>query len=303
MRCAVMAVDLENLKDALRLLQGARNKSLTSNHQNAVVLWMSGCIHWMNHQRVEGISDWQAAIQAFKACGTNNHMDPDRKGWYTDKMRELDGYLTEAIRIGGLPIFQRPAAPPDPSATASQPPSGPNNLSFESDSLRWVSCQVSEDVPAGGFGPTGFDPDPSGFLEISEVVIGGEAYNILSVKRTAANFRHAVEINSQRRYQTVHVTGTSMNAAIPVPIEPGDYVLIVSQPVVEDNEIVVAGILDQDVRATVKRFCRRNGRIQLKPESSDESNYQFDWEKEYDEKLGDQFEIIGVVEAVFKKKS
>src|SRR5258706_12911451 len=54
--CAVMAADLENLKDALRLLQGAENKYKTSPHQNAVALWMIGCIQWMARQKVEGIS-------------------------------------------------------------------------------------------------------------------------------------------------------------------------------------------------------------------------------------------------------
>lgn len=302
LRCAVMAVDLESLKDALRLLQGARNKSLTSAHQNAVVLWMTGCIHWMNRQKVEGISEWQAAIQAFKVCGVNNQMDPARKGWYTNKMQELDGYLAEAIRIGGLPPLQQPTSQANTPSGAQQPsPAGTDP--FEDDTLRWVSCQVSESVPAGGFGPTGFDPDPLGFLEISEVTIDDEPYQVFGVRRVPTSYRFAVDIDSRSRYHTVRVTGTSMNIAIPVSIEPGDYVLIVSQSDANDNDIVVAGILGQDERATVKRFFRRNGKIQLRPESSDESNYEIDWEREFDENLDDEFTIIGVVEAVFKKKS
>jgi peptidase S24-like protein len=301
LRCAVMAVDLENLKDALRLLQGARNKSLTSAHQNAVVLWMTGCIHWMNHQKVEGISEWQAAIKTFRDRRLNAQVDPARLQWYNDKMRELDGYLAEAIRIGGLPPFQSQPAPAGAAARTQAPPAA-GATSSESDVLRWVSCQVSELIPAGGFGPAGFDPNPLGFLGISEVLIEDEPYKIFSVWRNTATYRYAVNINSQSCYHTARVTGTSMNAASPVPIEPGDYVLIVSRPDVDDNEIVVAGILGQDERATVKRFYRRNGKIQLKPESSDESNYNIDWEKEFDEKLDDEFKIIGVVEAVFKKK-
>jgi hypothetical protein len=301
LRCAVMAADLENLKDALRLLQGAKNKSLTSAHQNAVVLWMTGCIHWMNHQKVEGISEWQAAIQTFRDRRLNAQVDPVRSKWYTDKMQELQGHLAEAIRIGGLPPFQRQAAQAGASAGAQQPsPAG--TAFFGSDSLRWVSCQVSESVPAGGFGPTGFDPNPLGFLEISEVLIEDEPYQVFSVRRTSTTHRYAVNIDSQSRYQTIRVIGTSMNAATPVPIEPGDYVLIVSRPNVDDNEIVVAGILGHDERASVKRFHRRNEKIQLKPESSDESNYDLDWEKEFDETLDEEFKIIGVVEAVFKKK-
>jgi hypothetical protein len=298
--CAVMAADLENLKDALRLLQGAKNKSLTSAHQNAVVLWMTGCIHWMNRQKVEGISEWQAAIQTFRERRLNAQVDPTRSRWYTDKMQELEGYLAEAIRIGGLPPFQQRVAQ-ESNGGRTQPPAGTSTVN--SDSLRWVSCQVSESVPAGGFGPMGFDPDPLGFLEISEVLIEDEPYQVFSVRRSSATQRQSVNISSQSYYQTIRVTGNSMNVARPIPIEPGDYVLLVSQPDAEDNAIVVAGILGQDQRATVKRLSRRNGKIQLKPESSDDSNYTIDWEKEFDERLDNEFRIIGVVEAVFKKKS
>ena len=299
LRCAVMAADLENLRNALRLLQGAKNKSLTSAHQNAVVLWMTGCIYWMNRQKVEGISEWQAAIKTFRERRLNAQVDPTRSQWYTNKLRELDGYLTEAIRIGGLPPFQQPAAQTR-NSTRTQPPA--RGSSIANDSLRWVSCQVSESVPAGGFGAFGFDPNPVGFLEISEVLIEGEPYQVFSVRHSSATQGESVNISSQSSYQAIRITGTSMNAARPVPIDPGDYVLIVAQPDVEDNAIVVAGILGQDQRATVKRFCRRNGKIQLTPESSDDSNYTIDWEKEFDEKLDDEFRIIGVVEAVFKKR-
>ena len=303
LRCAVMAADLENLKDALRLLQGAKNKSLTSAHQNAVVLWMTGCIHWMNRQKVEGISAWQEAIKTFSDRRLNAQVDPARSQWYQEKLDELEGYLASAIRIGGLPPFQQPVteAGTPPGAQQSPPPAGADP--FEDDTLRWISCQVSELIPAGGFGPTGFDPDPLGFLEISEVKIQDEPYLVFGIGRAPTSYRYAVDIDSRLRYRTVRVTGTSMNVARPVRIEPGDYVLILSQDKPDDNDIVVAGIQGQDERATVKRFFRRNGKIQLKPESSDESNYEIDWEKEFDENLDNEFKIIGVVIAVFKKKS
>jgi len=298
-RCAVMAADLENLKDALRLLQGAENKYKTSPHQNAVALWMIGCIQWMARQKVEGISKWQSAISMFRDRKLNAQVDARKSQWYADKLPELEEYLAEAIRIGELPPFKLPAEGVAATEDAEDEP--PFEASFfEGDSLRWVSCQVSESVPAGGFGPTGFDPNPLGFLEISEVLIEDEPYEVFSVHRPS--IRHnTVDISSQSRYHTVHITGTSMNAAKPISIDPGDYVLIVSQPAVEDNEIVVAGFLGQNERSSVKRLRRRNGRIQLMPESTDPSNYELDWEKEFDE-LDDEFRIIGVVEAVLKKK-
>ena len=54
-RCAKIASDLENLKDALRLLLAAESKYKAYPHQHAVALWMVGCIHWfyVTTQRAE----------------------------------------------------------------------------------------------------------------------------------------------------------------------------------------------------------------------------------------------------------
>lgn len=300
LRCAVMAADLENLKDALRLLQGAENKYKTSPHQNAVALWMIGCIQWMARQKVEGISKWQAAISMFKDRKLNAQVDARKSQWYADKLPELEEYLAEAIRIGDLPPFKLPTKVGSVAQDAEAEPPLERSF-FENDSLRWVSCQISETVPAGGFGPTGYDPNPLGFLEISEILIQDEPYAVFGVHRPS--IRHnIVDISSQSQYKTVYVIGTSMNAARPVSIEEGDYVLIQSQPDVDDNEIVVAGIFGQDERATIKRLKRRNGKIQLLPESTDAKHYEIDWEREFSE-LDDDFRIIGVVKAVFKKKT
>ena len=92
-----------------------------------------------------------------------------------------------------------------------------------------------------------------------------------------------------------------MNAAKPIPIVEGDFVLIQAQPDVGDNEIVVAGITGQDERATVKRLKRRNGKIRLVPETTDPKHSEIDWEKEFSE-LDEDFRIIGTVIAIFKKK-
>jgi SOS-response transcriptional repressor LexA len=78
--------------------------------------------------------------------------------------------------------------------------------------------------------------------------------------------------------------------------------LVHSQDDADDNEIVVAGIFGQDDRATVKRLKHRNGKYQLIPESNDPHHYELDWEKEFN-KLDGEFKIVGVVEAVFKKKN
>lgn len=65
--------------------------------------------------------------------------------------------------------------------------------------------------------------------------------------------------------------------------------------------LFVGAIFGQDERAKLKRLKGRNGKIRLIPESYDPSKYEPDWKKEFNE-LDDEFRIVGVVEAVFKKR-
>ena len=301
--CAKIAADLENVKSALYYFQGAKSKYTGFPHQHAVVLWMMGCVHWVMKQNVDGITTWQTAITLFRERQLNAQVDSERAKWYLERLGRMEQALATAIDTGKLPNFNL-SAPQDPAQSVGGDASAESDAEryfFDGDSLRWVSCQVSESVPAGGFGPTGFDPNPLGFLEISEVLIEEEPYQVLSVQRPSQR-RNSVDINSQSKYQTLCVTGTSMNAAKPIPIVEGDFVLIQAQPDVDDNEIVVAGITGYDERATIKRLKRRNGKIRLVPETTDPKNSEIDWDKEFSE-LDEDFKIIGTVIAIFKKKS
>jgi Peptidase S24-like len=301
--CAKIAADLENLKSALYYFQGAEGKYKGFPHQHAVVLWMTGCVHWVMNENVDGITVWQNAIVLFRERQLNAQVDSEMAKWYNERLSRMEQALAAAIDTGRLPSCNL-STPPDPAQPAdvgAEAGSDADRFLFDGDSLRWVSCQVSESIPAGGFGPTGFDPDPLGFLEISEVLIEDEPYQVFSVRRPSTS-RNVADISSQSRYQTVRVTGTSMNAAKPIPIVEGDFVLIQAQPDVDDNEIVVAGITGQDERATVKRLKRRNGKIRLVPETTDPKNSEIDWEKEFSE-LDEDFRIIGTVIAIFKKKT
>ena len=250
-------------------------------------------------ENVEAISSWQTAISLFQDRQVNAQVDSEKAQWYIVRLKTLDEALTTAIDTRKLPPCNLSA--PFEAAQPENPDTVSEQSSFEGDTLRWMSCQVSESVPAGGFGPTGFDSNPLGFLEISEVLIEEEAYQVYSVRRTSSR-RNTAEINSQSYYQTVRVTGTSMNAAKPIPILDGDYVLIQSQPEAGDNEIVVAGIVGQDERATLKRLKRRNGKIRLVPETTDPKNAEIDWEREFSE-WDEEFKVIGTVIAIFKKKT
>ena len=287
--CAKMATDLENLKDSLRLCQAAESKYKSYPHQRAVVLWMTGCIHWLTHQVVDAISSWQETISLFRERKLSVQVDIAKAKWYMDMVPRLEQYLEQAIKMDGLPPFTEPIDFAAETKEASQKEN--ENLDF----LRWLSCTVSDSVPAGGFGSTGFDPDPIGCLEIKEVIIAGEIHTVHNTRKSSSN-GNSINIGLLPEYKVVHVKGTSMNAARPTPITDGDYILVHLQKKPVDNDIVVASISGIDTLATVKRFRRRNNKVQLIPESTDGTHYEIDWEKELD---GNELNIVGIVEAVF----
>lgn len=285
---ARIAVDLENLKEALSLIQVAENKYKSYPHQRAVVLWMAGCIHWSLGNRVDAITSWEEAIALFEERELSVQVDSDKVAWYQDRLKDMRFWLENAIETERLPPLRNVSFEPTDSADAEQ------------DLLRWLSCPVNDVVPAGGFGPVGFDPSISGYLEIREVVIEGEPYQVFNVQRETGTRNAYVSINFNERYNTVRVTGNSMNRATPISIEDGDYVFVQVSRVARDNSIVIAQIVGLDDRATIKRLNRRNGRIILRPESSDTYS-PIDVEREFD-RFDNGFSVYGVVRAVFKKR-
>lgn len=302
LNCAKVAADLENLKSSLTYFQGAEGKYKGFSHQHAVVKWMMGCVHWAMKANVDAITAWQGAIVLFQELRSNLQVATPIADWYDERIGRMQAALATAIERGRLPSCNL-STPPDqvpPQDVDADVESDADRSYFEGDSLLWVSTQVSESIPAGGFGPTGFDPQPLGFLELSEVVIEEQPYEVVSVRGSSAR-RNLVDINSRQRYHTVGVTGTSMNAAKPQPIMDGDFVLIREQSEAQDHDIVVVGILGLDSRATIKRLRRRNGKLQFVPETTDPIHSEVDWEKEYDP-LDETVQILGVVEAIFRKK-
>lgn len=279
---ARIAAELENLKEALRLILVAESKYKSYPHQRAVALWMAGCLYWSTGNRVDAIAAWEESIALFQERQLSVQVDPNRVKWYLDMLPDLHYWLRIAIDIEGLPPYIVPTVP-----------------NKDEDYIRWLSCPIKESVPAGGFGPVGFDPTLDSHLEIREVVIENELYDVFSTKRTKGSIDRVVSIQPGERYQTIRVNGNSMNNTDP-PIEDGDYVLVQAQKVANDNDIVVAEIFGLNPRATIKRLKIRGRKIVLSPDSK----YPYpdlDPEREFD-KFDDGFSVYGVVKAVFKKK-
>ena len=298
-RCAKMAGDLENLKDSLRLCLAAENCYKPYAHQHAVSLWMIGSIYWITHQRVKAIENWEKAISKFKDLRDNPRTRLPVKEWYKEISIQLEEYLEEAIESGELPAYNestRFSSTPTPATAASEDKYRADSL----DSLKWMAVAIDNPVSAGGFKPVGNTP-PRGHLEISEVLIANDPYSIHVIKKKSIR-KNTISINAAaNEYRTIPVEGTSMNKAAPVPIESGDYVLVRLQPTFVDNDIVVAAILEFEQIATIKRGKKINTTtFQLLPESSDETHYRNPY---FGRDLnGREVNILGVVEAVFKRK-
>ncbi|MCX8117997.1 MAG: transcriptional repressor LexA [Desulfobacterota bacterium] len=83
------------------------------------------------------------------------------------------------------------------------------------------------------------------------------------------------------------VKGDSMSPFI----LPGDYVIVRSQPSAENGEVVVTLMGEE---ATVKRFFKREGRIELKPDNEN-------WETIQVEEGSGEVRIVGKVIGVFRR--
>ncbi len=83
------------------------------------------------------------------------------------------------------------------------------------------------------------------------------------------------------------VKGDSMSPFI----LPGDYVIVRSQPSAENGDVVVTLMGEE---ATVKRFFKRGGRIELRPDNER-------WETIHIEEGTEEIRILGKVIGVFRK--
>lgn len=108
---------------------------------------------------------------------------------------------------------------------------------------------------------------------------------ILAVENIERYFPIPIEFLSNKETFMLNVTGNSM---INAGILDGDKILIESQNVAENGDIVVALIGDS---ATVKRFYKEDGHYRLQPENDTMQPI-----------IVDQVEIIGKVIGLFRNK-
>jgi len=113
--------------------------------------------------------------------------------------------------------------------------------------------------------PVGMQPDsPSEFAAITLPVVGTVAAGtpILAAENIESHFPIPTDFVGRGSHFILRVKGESM---IEAGIHDGDYIIIRQQAEAANGEIVVAMVEDE---ATVKRYYKRNGYIELKPENS-----------------------------------
>jgi SOS-response transcriptional repressor LexA len=146
---------------------------------------------------------------------------------------------------------------------------------------------VLAEIPAGPWKQTRGDPNIIAQVTIDQVLINNEPHFVKNLRGG-----HIISLAAIEKHVVIKITGNSMNASQPIPIEDGDYVLLRRQNTAQAGDIVVAKILDQTTRnpmTTIKRFLI-DGHPLLKAESKDDQYGTLD----------DEFKIDGLAVAVFK---
>ena len=280
-QCALAYYRSGEYAQAVHLLEEAEGHYQRQRHYRAVVLWMKGCILWkMPDQHDLADEAWSQSQKLFAQLSSQSAL-PKQRDWYNERAKDTD----EALRAQ-LKLEEAPVPIPEPQRQA-QPAS--------SDALLQL-FRVIEKVPAGGFGPVGYDAVTIGAIEVNQVLINAIPHRIASLRGAERLIRLPAN-----HYVVVEVTGDSMNnpptKIKSTGIDKGDYVLLLEQANAKDGDIVAAEIDNEDSSATLKRFhvSKTGARYILSPESTN-----LEYQPRTFTHLDEGFHIRGIALAVFK---
>lgn len=203
---------------------------------------------------------------------------------FADECSEIARVMRGAIREASILGFPPPSpgAPGAHPSTGTQPGQtpppnpGPRNPSGNPGypSARLRTFPVIGSIPAGS--PIGIVDDSGDEAMVDGFDINGYYYKLYSL---VGGFD--INANQNTRYFILKVNGTSMNNALPVKIENGDYILMVKQDTAESGDIVAAEIGGEDREATLKRYSYVNNEYKLSPESLDLANIHLTYHKDF----------------------
>jgi tetratricopeptide (TPR) repeat protein len=320
--CGWAAYKMQNHLRAAMLLEKANQRYNSRNHQIAVVYCMIGRIYWDLSQQSKALVAWRNSLSRFETLAEQRLIPTEADAlWYRqvlqrlndslDRIGEKEGYENASATVPGW-ISERvspaavKAAPADQATPgiigskkeqAEKPTYVSNEIASSLSSEESITTYsvdfleafpILDEVPAGEWKQTRGDRNVIGQVEIGQVLIGNEPHVIKNLRGGG----RIISLSSIGKLLVVKITGNSMNAAQPTPIEDGDYVLLRRQNTAQAGDIVVAKIYDEATRGsltTIKRF-HIDQQPFLKAESSD---------PQYG-KLDDEFQIAGLAVAVFK---
>jgi tetratricopeptide (TPR) repeat protein len=287
--CGWALYKLQNRERAVKLFQEANRRYNSYNHQIAVVYWMIGYVYWELGQQSKAHMAWCKSMGRFEKLASQRitQTGSDTK-WYREVLRRLNASIEYTVEHEK----DSQKAAPAPEATVDKAAERATILqeaqpviTYSGDLLE--ALPVLAEIPAGPWKQTRGDRNIIGQVTIPQVLINSEPHYVKNLRGG-----HIISLASIEKHVVIKITGDSMNAAQPTPIEDGDYVLLRRQNTAQAGDIVVAKIFDQATSGpltTIKRFLI-DGHPLLKAESTD---------PKYG-KLDDEFKIDGLAVAVFK---
>jgi phage repressor protein C with HTH and peptisase S24 domain len=307
--CAHGSFMLDGLKEAETILVDAVSRAWADLHRRAVIQWMLGCVQWQSFpSRQQAVISWRNSLSDFDHLASQPGLSFEQHDWYQETSGLLEQSLLEALeQIGSymdmddvrpsrktqerFPAQSKAASATTlhPTPNRTQPPGTSlqveSNATYTSDILQLFT--ISEEIPAGDFGPSGIDPFPIGTVEIDHLSINGHPYSIHSTRG-----RKIINLPIDQKFSVIKVKGDSMNQE---NITEQDYVILRRVDTPANGDIVMAEIMGIDSHATLKRFSRDQDTITLKPHSSNPVHKPFVFKK-----VNEGFYIRGVVIAILK---
>ncbi len=291
--CGTITYGMGNLEEAETILLDAVTRSWSNLHRRAVIQWMVGCVQWRSMPyRQRAVISWRNSISDFERLVRQPGLSHEQQTWYQETCAHLEQSLLEALELVGsyMDLVQSSGIaeggypPPTVEFSTTPLPSG-SAVTQTSDILQLFT--ISEEIPAGDFGPSGTDPFPIGTVEIDRLTINNHPYRIHSTRG-----RRIINLPLDQKCTVVKVKGDSMNQE---NITEQDYVLLRRVDVPANGDIVMAEIVGIDSQATLKRYFKDNDTITLQPHSSNPVHKPFVFKK-----VDEGFYIRGVVVAVLK---
>jgi uncharacterized protein YoaH (UPF0181 family) len=307
--CGHIFFILDDLAEAESILDDSVYRAWSDPHKRAVIRWLLGCVQWQSMPtRQQAVISWRNSLSDFERLAREAGLTSEQHAWYQETSENLHKSMLEAMGQAGnyVDIVEQPLrkinksetfaepvnvaeTPPISEPMASAPPftariSEPKGTQT-SDILQLFT--ISEEIPAGDFGPSGIDPFPIGIVEIDSLTINGHPYSIHSTRG-----RKIINLPFDQKFSVVKVKGDSMDQE---NITEKDYVLLRKVDAPANGDIVMAEIVGIDSHATLKKYAKDVDSIILNPHSSNPAHKPFIFKK-----INEGFYIRGVVVAVLK---